>query len=132
METAKYIDYYNKFLAIESKFRKTGIESIDFSKEDPYTIEFRDVSFRYPGKTDYVLHHFNLIIHNKEKIAIVGENGAGKSTLLKLITGLLFPDRGELKVLGDCPSLRHPSFLSDLFFIPRSQAFGFPPERRRT
>lgn len=100
LETAKYIDYYNKFLAIESKFRKTGIESIDFSKEDPYTIEFRDVSFRYPGKTDYVLHHFNLIIHNKEKIAIVGENGAGKSTFVKLLMRLYDPTEGAIYING--------------------------------
>lgn len=49
---------------------------------------------------------------------LLGKNGAGKSTLLKLLCGLLFPDRGNLKVMDYVPRQRKPSFLSDLFFIP--------------
>lgn len=99
-ETAKYIEYYNRFLSIESKFRKTGTEPICFSKDDSYTIEFRDVSFRYPGQNEYALRHFNLIIQNKEKIAIVGENGAGKSTFVKLLMRLYDPTEGAIYING--------------------------------
>lgn len=98
--TAKYIEYYNKFLAIESNFRKTGIEPICFSKDDSYTIEFRDVSFQYPGQTDYALRHFNLTVQNKEKIAVVGENGAGKSTFVKLLMRLYDPTEGVIYING--------------------------------
>lgn len=49
---------------------------------------------------------------------LLGKNGAGKSTLLKLLCGLLFPDQGNLTVMGYIPRQRKPSFLSDLFFIP--------------
>lgn len=99
-ETAKYIDYYNRFLGMESKFRKTGTEPIGFSRGDSYTIEFRDVSFRYPGQTDYALQHFNLTVHNKEKIAIAGENGAGKSTFVKLLMRLYDPTEGAVFING--------------------------------
>lgn len=98
--TAKYVEYYSKFLAIESKFRKTGTEPIEFSKSDSFTIEFRDVSFRYPGQTDFALRHFNLVVHNKEKIAVVGENGAGKSTFVKLLMRLYDPTEGTILING--------------------------------
>lgn len=99
-ETAKYLEYYNKFMAIESKFRKTGHMLPLLSETEPFTIEFRDVSFRYPGQNEYVLRHFNLIIHSGEKIAIIGENGAGKSTFVKLLMRLYDPTEGEVLVNG--------------------------------
>src|SRR5207248_6476419 len=48
-------------------------------------IEFRDVSFKYPGTEKWVLHGVNLKLAPGEKMALVGENGAGKSTLIKLL-----------------------------------------------
>jgi ABC-type multidrug transport system fused ATPase/permease subunit len=48
------------------------------------TIEFRNVSFRYPGSENYILRHFSLRIEPGQKIAFVGENGAGTSQKLHL------------------------------------------------
>lgn len=64
------------------------------------TIEFQDVSFRYPeGKND-ILHHISLVIQKGEKIAVVGPNGSGKSTFIKLLTGLYEPTEGKILLNG--------------------------------
>jgi ABC-2 type transport system ATP-binding protein len=46
------------------------------------------------------LHDITLSVHAGEKIAFLGPNGAGKSTLLKLVGGLLYPTRGNVRVGG--------------------------------
>lgn len=51
----------------------------------PGKIEFRDVSFSYPGSSRKVLEHVNLKINCGEMIAVMGSTGCGKSTLASLI-----------------------------------------------
>lgn len=63
-------------------------------------IEFRNVSFRYPGQAQWALHNVNLTIHPGEKVALVGLNGAGKTTLIKLLTRLYDPTEGEILLDG--------------------------------
>lgn len=48
-------------------------------------IEFRDVSFAYPGSSQIVLDHINLTVHQGETIAIMGATGCGKTSLVNLI-----------------------------------------------
>jgi ATP-binding cassette subfamily B protein/ATP-binding cassette subfamily C protein len=59
-------------------------------------IEFRDVSFRYPGTDKWVLKGVSLRLAAGEKVALVGENGAGKSTLIKLLMRLYDPSEGSI------------------------------------
>lgn len=49
---------------------------------------------------------------------LLGKNGAGKTTLLKIISGLLFPESGDIHVAGFIPRLREPDFLQEIFFLP--------------
>lgn len=66
-------------------------------------VEFRDVSFTYPGKdpeTQAALKHVSFTIRAGEAIALVGRNGAGKTTLVKLLTRLYDPDEGEILIGG--------------------------------
>lgn len=62
------------------------------------TIELNHLTFTYPGRS------FSLSIENQiladPMVAIVGQNGAGKSTLFKLLTGLLTPQTGVIKING--------------------------------
>lgn len=63
-------------------------------------IEFRNVSFRYPGSTRWVVRDLSLQIAPNEKLALVGTNGAGKTTLVKLLTGLYEPTEGQILLDG--------------------------------
>jgi ATP-binding cassette subfamily B protein len=64
------------------------------------TIEFKDVSFQYPGTEPYILKNFNAKLESGRHYAIVGINGAGKTTLTKLITGLYGEYEGEILING--------------------------------
>ena len=70
------------------------------SRRVPHTIEFRDVSFRYPGMDRDVLSHINLRFDHDEIVVLVGLNGAGKTTLIKLLTRLYDPTEGVILLDG--------------------------------
>lgn len=63
-----------------------------------HVIEFKNVSFRYPGCNNYVLRNINLKLERGETYFIVGFNGSGKTTLIKLLLGLYPPTEGEILV----------------------------------
>ncbi len=56
-------------------------------------------------KTNKALNNVSFQINKGESVGIVGDNGAGKSTLLKMITGVAFPDEGEIIVNGKVAAL---------------------------
>lgn len=64
------------------------------------SIQFEQVSFTYPGRTDAVCKELDLTIPAGQSLAIVGLNGAGKTTLAKLLTGLETPQSGRISVDG--------------------------------
>ena len=66
----------------------------------PHTIEFRGVSFRYPGSDHDVISNVNLVMNNGESVVLVGLNGAGKTTLIKLLTRLYDPTEGQILLDG--------------------------------
>jgi ATP-binding cassette, subfamily B, bacterial len=63
-------------------------------------IEFRDVSFSYPGAGRSVLRNLNLFLRPDERIALIGENGEGKTTIVKLLTRLYDPTTGQILLDG--------------------------------
>jgi len=64
------------------------------------TLEFRHVTFRYPGTETDILKDLSMELKEGVHYAIVGENGAGKSTLIKLLTGLYREYEGEILYNG--------------------------------
>jgi ATP-binding cassette subfamily B protein len=64
------------------------------------SIEFVNVSFRYPGTEHFVLRNLSLKIAKGRHYAFVGANGAGKTTAVKLLTGLYLDYEGEILVDG--------------------------------
>lgn len=65
-----------------------------------HTVEFKNVSFRYPGMERFVLKDINLTFSPSESVVLVGLNGAGKSTLIKLLTRLYDPTEGAIYLDG--------------------------------
>lgn len=63
-------------------------------------LEFRNVSFWYPGSSRRVIDSLNLKLPVGERMALVGENGEGKTTLVKLIARLYDPTEGEILLDG--------------------------------
>ncbi|MGD9799328.1 MAG: type I secretion system permease/ATPase [Parvularculaceae bacterium] len=67
-------------------------------------IEFRDVSFSYPGQKTKALDNVSFTIEEGERVAVLGRNGSGKSTIIRLALGIYEPTEGQ--VLVDDTDLR--------------------------
>lgn len=97
MQTLNYLEPFMEFMSLPDE--EMVDESIEF-EGDIETIEFRNVSFSYPGSDIEVLKDISFKINQGEKISIVGLNGAGKTTLVKLICRLYQPKSGEILING--------------------------------
>ncbi len=91
-----------EFLEYPNDFNYENGESIAVENDniENYTLEVKNVSFKYSGSDKYILENVNLKIEAGEKLAIVGLNGAGKTTLVKLLCGLYDPTEGEILLNG--------------------------------
>jgi len=65
-----------------------------------HTIEFKNVSFAYPGTEQNVIKNVSFVLNPGETTVLVGLNGAGKTTLIKLLTRLYDPTEGEILLDG--------------------------------
>ena len=74
--------------------------SFDGAAQTQGKIEFRDVSFAYPGSARNVLSHINLKIHKGETVAVIGATGCGKTTLVGLMMRFYDADSGAVLVDG--------------------------------
>lgn len=63
-------------------------------------IEFRDVSFAYPGKNELALSQINIRVMPGETVALVGKSGSGKSTLVSLLNRFYDPTHGTILIDG--------------------------------
>lgn len=95
-----YIKQYNSFQKLRSRYDEESDIAIDEIDFDNIKIEFRNVSFRYPNSTSFVLKNINLTINNKEKLAVVGFNGAGKTSFVLLLTRMYEPTEGVILLNG--------------------------------
>lgn len=83
---------------------KTKTSIIDGDGVDPKergTIEFKDVSFKYPGADDYVLKNISFKANQGQTVAFIGSTGSGKSTLINLIPRFYDCTMGEVLVDGE-------------------------------
>ena len=118
-EIEPIMNYYN----YPNVFNHEG-ESFNFDTID--SIEFVDVSFKYPGSNKSTFENFNLKINAEEKIAVVGLNGAGKSTLVKLICNLLKPNTGKILINGIDNQSFNLNDYYDQFSVVFQEQFAMP------
>lgn len=88
-----------EFMEIENVLHK-GTLPVEKRRDNEYEIEFRNVSFKYPGSDDYSLRNFSIKLNIGQKLAIVGMNGSGKTTMIKLLCRLYDPTDGEITLNG--------------------------------
>lgn len=103
--TSASISYLREFLEVEDGWNRgegVGETKMRQMRKSPVKVEFRKVSFTYPGSEKPTLKNINVVIRPGEKIALIGLNGAGKTTLVKLMCGFYHPTEGEI-LLNDIP-----------------------------
>ena len=79
-------------------------------------VHMQNIGFSYAQSR--LFNHLDLEIKRGNIYGLLGKNGAGKTTLLKILSGQLFIEEGETKVLGENPQERKPSLLSEIFYLP--------------
>lgn len=78
-----------------------------------YQVEFRNVSFKYPGSESWALWNVSMKFRVGKRLAIVGENGSGKTTFIKLLCRLYDPQEGEILLNGiDIRKYRYDDYMN--------------------
>jgi manganese/iron transport system ATP-binding protein len=105
---------------------------------DAPILEVNKLSLRYDGH--FALENITFHLHAGERVAVVGPNGAGKSTLFKVVSGVLPPSSGEVKISGFGPrghiciayvpqrsqvDWRFPASVADVVMMGRIGQIGF-------
>lgn len=88
-------------------------------------ITVNNISFRYPGTRSNVFTNFSLQLKANNIYGLLGKNGTGKSTLLYIISGLLRPYSGNVKIDGFDSAKRNADMLKEIFIVP--EEFVLPP-----
>ena len=107
---------YQHLLYMRNLFEFLELPSTDLNQGESWqgaidSIEFKDVTFRYPLTERDVLEKVSFTVKKGEMLALVGENGAGKSTIVKLITALYRPSGGVILINGQDASRFSPASL---------------------
>lgn len=96
-QDCRYLEEFVKLEEVPVESEREGFKDID---TDHVTMEFRHVSFRYPGTDRDILTDVNFELKQGESLSIVGRNGAGKTTVIKLLSRLFKPTGGEILING--------------------------------
>ena len=94
-----FVEDYLAYFDIPQKMYQ-GSLTVEKRDDNEYYVEFKDVSFKYPGSETYALRHVNMKFKVGEKLAVVGMNGSGKTTFIKLMCRLYDPTEGEILLNG--------------------------------
>ena len=109
---APFLRINYKFHDIPNKMYQ-GSLTTEKRSDRQYDVEFRDVSFKYPGSEIWALRHVNMKFKVGKRLAIVGENGSGKTTFIKLLCRLYDPQEGQILLNGiDIRKYRYDDYMN--------------------
>lgn len=94
-----YLEKTFEFLDIPNAMYQ-GSLTTEKRADRQYEVEFKNVSFKYPGSDIWALRHVNMKFKVGKRLAIVGENGSGKTTFIKLLCRLYDPQEGQILLNG--------------------------------
>lgn len=104
-DTFEFMDYPNNMYQ--------GSLTTEKRRDTHYEVEFKNVSFKYPGSETYALKNVNLKFKVGEKLAVVGMNGSGKTTFIKLLCRLYDPTEGTILLNGiDIKKYRYDEYMN--------------------
>ncbi len=87
-----------KFIYFYNRDTKDGDRNLD--EKTSYTLEVKNLYFKYPNSKEFAVKNVSFTINAGEKVSFIGFNGSGKSTLVKLLVGLYQPQQGEILING--------------------------------
>lgn len=96
---APFLELTFEFLDIPNNMYQ-GSLTVEKRNDRKYEVEFRNVSFKYPGSENYALRNVNMKFEIGKRLAVVGMNGSGKTTFIKLLCRLYDPIEGEILLNG--------------------------------
>jgi ATP-binding cassette subfamily B protein len=96
---AAYLKLDFQLIDMKSSLQK-GTRGVEPPRKESGGIEFKNVSFKYPGTDDYVLKNVSIKFRPGSRLAAVGMNGSGKTTFIKLLCRLYDPTEGEILYNG--------------------------------
>lgn len=105
----------------------------NISHDKEVAVEFNNINFSYNLDPNLLnLKNINFKIHENEYVCVIGHNGSGKSTISKVLTNILKPLSGEIKIFGTPINYYNNKFLRDnvgiIFQNPDSQFIGLTTE----
>ena len=116
-EGTLFIDNLLLFFDEKQTIKCTEEKPLPVKRHTGHRIEFKHVSFVYPGATRKVIDDVNLVLEPGDTAVLVGLNGAGKTTLIKLLTRLYDPTEGVILFDGEDIRKYDPKELYKVFGI---------------
>lgn len=116
-EGTLFIDNLITFMNEKTTIINGKTDYIPVKRHISHIIEFKNVSFKYPGAEKFVIKNINGVIKGGSTVVLVGLNGAGKTTLIKLLTRLYDPTEGEILLDGVNIKEYNPTELYKIFGI---------------
>lgn len=109
---ATFLEKVFAFLDISNSMYQ-GSLTTEKRADRQYDIEFRNVSFQYPGSDKWALKNVSMRFQVGSRLAIVGENGSGKTTFIKLLCRLYDPQEGQILLNGiDIRKYYYPDYMN--------------------
>lgn len=115
LSTFELIDQLPREVAKISVNEKITFNYVDFEPR----IEIKNVSYKYPGSSEFEIKNLNLTILPGSTLAIVGASGSGKTTFLDIVLGILKPDTGTVEISGVQPSHASAQWSGAISYVPQ-------------